>query len=675
MPASQFLFPEEPNANNIVNILQNVYTRFQSVEEVRWNEANIDTRFWAGDQDYIYQYFTFAPNYSFKNFYFNIIRQPCNQITGYQRQHRKSISVVPVEFASQHTADQFNKLLAFSHTKRHILEKFSDACEQSMVNGMVLLQPYLDFKDDPINGTLDLKIWEFSSFMVDPYFRDPSMTDANWVWLQKFLSKKEAIAQFPEHADLIGSMGGYSNRDGQFYFLPENYNIARNDLLVLSYYWYRTTRTKKRLYNRETGEVTDWQDDKESVKEYLKVFPQLEEVEVEVPTWNVAVILNKSVLYIGENPLGFDTCPFVPVFWDYDPYIAQYNLRVRSLVRYLRDAQFLFNRRIILNHDISESSINSGWMYFENSIVNEENVKYAGQGKDLVVKEEFKDVGLQGAVQKIIPNAVPMSDMQLADQMQALTGPLSGVTPEMLGMTQEKGLAGITEMLRQGAGLIGLQKYFDQWDRALKLMGMLELQIIQNRWTPFKVSRIIRENPTEEFYTKNFSQYDVLPEESLNTTTQKQNQFSFLLQLREMGIPVPTEFLLKNSTIQGKDELIEAISREERLQGELAQQKTQLDLAVLEAQLQNSQASTAEKLAMARERVGRTKSNLGLYEERMSELSQNRARAVKDKVSAIKEFLESVQLYGEIQTAQAEGKVDQMEKEEAQSEQRPRRAI
>jgi len=658
MPASQFLWPEEPNANNIVNILQNVYTRFQSVEEVRWNESNIDTRFYAGDQDYIYQYFTFAPNYNFKNFYFNIIRQPVCMITGYQRQHRKSVSVTPVEMASQHTADQFNKLLSFSHSKRHILEKFSDAVEQSITAGMVLIQPYLDFKDDPVNGVLDLKIWEYNAFMVDPYFRNPDMSDCNWVWLQKFLSKKEAIAQFPEHAELIGSMGGYSNRDGQFYFLPENYNIARNDLLVLSYYWYRSNRTQKRLYNRETGEITEWKDEKENIKEYLSVFPQLEEIEVEVPTWNVAVILNKSVLYIGENPLGFDECPFVPVFWDYEPWQAQYNLRVRSLVRYLRDAQFLFNRRIILNHDISESSINSGWMYKENSIVNEENVKYAGQGKDIVVKEGYE----LSDVQKIIPNAVPASDMQLADQMQALINPLSLVTPELMGASNEKGLAGITEMLRQGAGLITLQKYYDQWDRALKLMGMLELRIIQSRWTPFKVSRIIKEDPSPEFYSKNFSQYDVLPEETLNTTTQKQNQFIQLLQLREMGIPVPTAFLLKNSTLQGKDELIEAIQNEEQHAAEMAQQKSQLELAVIEAQLQGQHASTAEKLAMARERVGRTKSNIGLFEERLSELTQNRAKATKDKVSAIKEFLDTVRLYGEVQTMHGVQQVDQIER-------------
>lgn len=660
MPSSQFLWPEEPNANNIVNILQNVYTRFQSVEEVRWNESNIDTRFWAGDQDYIYQYFTFAPNYSFKNFFFNIIRQPVNMITGYQRQHRKNIGVVPVEFGSQHTADQFNKILTYCHGKRNILERYSDALEQSIVNGLVLIQPYLDYTEDPINGTLDLKIWEYNSFMVDPYFRNPDMSDCNFVWLQKFLSKKEAIAQFPEHADLIGSMGGYSNRDGQFYFLPENYNIARNDLLVLSHYWYKTNRTRKRLYNKETGEITDWKDKPENIKEYLAVYPELEEIEIETPAWNVATILNKSVLYIGENPMGFDECPFIPVFWDYDPYIAQYNLRVRSLVRNLRDAQFLFNRRIILNHDISEASINSGYLYRENSIANEEVLKYAGQGKDIQVKDDFRDHPLQDVLQKIIPNAVPASDMQLADQLQQLINPLAGVNQELMGMASDA-KAGITEMLRQGAGLVTLQKYFDQWDRVLKLLGMLEMRIIQNNWTAFKVNRIIHEQPTEEFFSKNFHNYDVLPEESLNTTVQRQNQFVQLLQLREMGIPIPTEFLLKNSTLQGKDELVKTLAEQEQMQAELAKQKSQLELAVMESQLENAKADTAQKVAMAKERIGRTKSNIGLFEERLSELTQNRAKAVKDKVSAVKEFLESVQLYGEIEAQNAVGQVEEME--------------
>jgi len=589
-------------------------------------------------------------------------------ITGHQRQHRKSVKVIPVEMASQHTADQFNKLLQFSFSKRFILEKFSDAVEQAVTSGFVLIQPYLDFKEDPINGVLDLKIWEYNSFMVDPYFREPDMSDANWIWLQKFLSKKEAMAQYPEHAELIGSMGGYSNRDGQFYFLPENYNIARNDLLVLSHYWYRSNRTHKKLYNKQTGEISEWKDSREAIKEYLEVNPELEEIEVEAPSWNVATLLNKSVLYMGENPLGFNIeCPFIPVYWDYEPWQPQYNLRTRSLVRYLRDAQFLFNRRIILNHDISESSINSGWMYYENSIVNEENIQYSGQGKHVILKEDYRDQGIANTIQKVVPNAVPPSDMQLADQMQQLIGPLSLVTPELMGASEEKGIAGITEMLRQGAGLTTLQKYYDQWDRSLKLLAVVCLKILQ-RWTPFKVSRIIKEMPTREFYDKNFSQYDVLPEESLNTTTQKQAQFVQLLQLKEMGIPIPVEFLIKNSTLQGKDELMEALGKQEQMQAEAAQQKAELDLALMEGQLQNLQANTAEKLAFARERVGRTQSNLGLEAERFSELSKNRAIAVKEKMEATKAFLDAVRLYGEVETAHAMDEVEGEEKNEEAKE-------
>ena len=54
-----------------------------------------------------------------------------------------------------------------------------------------------------------------------------------------------------------------------------------------------------------------------------------------------------------------------------------------------------------------------------------------------------------------------------------------------------------------------------------------------------------------------------------------------------------------------------------------------------EQKLQNTQADTVQKLALAKERVGRTKSNVGLFEERLSEVTENRARALREKVLAI----------------------------------------
>lgn len=650
MPSSQFIGSNTPTPENISQTLTDIYTRYQAVEEVRWNESNIDLRFWAGDQNYVYQYFSFTPNYSFQNFYFNIIQQPCNLVTGYQRQHRKSINYIPVEGADQQTADQFNKVITFANNKKSISEKMSEAYEASLVTGMCLVQPYMDYTKDPVNGDLDIKIWHYNSFMMDPYWREPDMSDANWVWIQKYLSKEEAKSAFPEYSDLIDTMGGYSNREGRFYFLPENYNIARNDLLVLSYYWYRTTRKKKSLYNRKTGEITEFIDNPENIKEYLEVFKDLEEVEIEVPTWNVATVLNETTLYMGKNPLNFDECPFVPIYWNYDPQIAQYNLRVRSLVRTLRDVNFLFNRRIILNHDISESSLNTGWIYKENSLANEENIKFAGQGKDLIVKDGYELTDIQ----KIIPNAVPPSDMQLADQLMQLGPLLSGVNEELAGSAVDD-KAGILSLLRQGAGLVTLQKYFDQWDRALKHLGTLEMKIIQANWSPFKVSRIINEEPTEQFFSKNFQIYDVQVAEGLDTVVQRQNEFRQLLELQQVtGIQIPPELLLKNSTLQGKDELIEVLSKQQEQQGEMQQQQAQLQLAQLEQQLQNIQADTAQKLALARERVGRTKSNVGLFEERLSEVTQNRAKALREKIGALKELLETLALFGDTGTAQGE---------------------
>ena len=647
----------EPSDGAVRNWLDNLYSKFQPVEQARWNQSNIDTLFYAGEQRFINSYFNFYPQYNWQNFHFNIIRNPINMVTGYQRQHRKSITYIPSEGADSKTTDQYTKCIMHANNCRNVLEKYSTACEQATISGMVLVQPYLDYTHDPINGELDLKVWEYNSFLVDPYFRNPDLSDGNWVWTQQYISHAEANTLFPDQKDKITPMMGVPQRYSRFYFLPENYNMARNDLLIMNYVWYKWRRKKKKLYNKVTEEVFDFggkQEDVDQLAEYMgkDVF---EIIEVEVPTWKLAVILNEQLMFQGVNPLGFDECPFVPVYWDYDPHLAYYDLRVRSLTRACRDSQYLLNRRIILNHDISESSINSGWLRRENAVANPENLRYAGQGKDIVVKDEFRNVALQDAVQKIIPNAVPPSDMQLADQMHDFIFRTTGVNQELLGMSDEKGLAGITQMLRQGAGLVTLQKYFDQWDTALKILGNLELRIVQNNWNAAKVGRLIGEEPTPNFFSKMFAKYHVLVEEGVNTTIQKQLQFSQLLELNQLtGGIIPPRLLLKDATIQGKDELIQALE-EQQAQAQAAQQQQQtLEHAVLDGKLKELYSKAVANVATARERHGRAESNIGLFEERLSEITRNRALATKDKVEALEKMFALTREMGEHEALLAE---------------------
>jgi len=638
----------EPSESNIKIWLDNLYGKFEPLEQARWNQSNIDTLFYAGEQRFINSYFNFYPQYNFQTFHFNLIQQPINMVTGYQRQHRKSINFTPLENSKQDYADDLTKVVTYANNYRNILEKVSQAYEQSAIAGMVLLQPYLDFTDDPINGTLDAKVWSYNSFMIDPYFREPDMSDCNFIWCQQYLSKQEAINYFPDKEDLIRTMSGYGNRYGKFYFLPENYNLARNDLLVLSHVWYKSKRMKKMLYNRNDGIAYDYVDNQQFLDELVNRTGMFEVIEVPTPTWKLAVVINEHMMYLNYNPLHFDECPLVPIYWNYDAHVAQYDLRVRSLTRAMRDSQFLLNRRIILNHDISESSINSGWMRKENSIVNEEDLRYGGQGKDIIIKEGFELTDIQ----KIIPNAVPPSDMQLADQLADFIFRTSGVNQELLGMADDS-KTGIEVMLRQGAGLVTLQKYFDQWDVALKLFGRLEQKIIQNNWSPAKIARILGKEPNPEFLTKTFSKYDVLVSEGLDTTIQQQMQFKQMLDLNQiLGGIIPPKFLLENATIQGKNEIIAAIEQTQMEAAEMQKQEMMLKHTLLEAQLQNLQAKSASELATARERHGRAEANIGLFEERISEISRNDALALKDKMEALQKLLETYQAYGEFDARQ-----------------------
>ena len=658
----------EPNESNIKTWMDNLYGKFEPIEQARWNQGNIDSLFYAGEQRFINSYFNFFPTYNAQTYHFNLIQQPINMVTGYQRQHRKSINYTPIEGSHQQSSDDLTRLVTYANNYRNILEKLSTAYEQSAITGMVFIQPYLDFTDDPINGTMDLKIWSYNSFLCDAYFREPDYSDGNFIWTQQYVSKQEAMNYFPEQKDLIRSMSGFGNRYGKFYFLPENYNLARNDLLVLSNVWYKSKKKKKLLYNHNDGIAYEFTDKDKYLKELVKATGFMEIIEVEVPTWKLAITLNEHQMYQNFNPLNFDECPLIPIYWNYDPHLAQYDLRVRSLTRSMRDSQFLMNRRIILNHDISESSINSGWLRRENSIANEEELRYAGQGKDVIVKDNGQP--LEQCIQKIIPNAVPPSDMELANQLADFIYKTSGVNQELLGMADDS-KSGIEVMLRQGAGLVTLQKYFDQWDVALKLLGKLEMKIIQNNWSPSKMTRILGHEPSEQFLAKTFSKYDVLVSEGLNTTIQQQQQFLQMKELNEtLEGMIPKKFMLKYATIQGKDEIIAAIEEQEKEQAEVQKQAMLLEHAKLEAELELMQAKSVGEIAMARERHGRSQADVGLYEERMSEISRNRSLATKDKIDAFAKLVETFYTYGESSSSKAARMVEQVSNQDVMREDR-----
>lgn len=659
----------EPNQGNVRQWLDNLYSKFMPIEQARWNQSNIDTLFYAGEQSFLNRYFGSGSgsNTSNSSYYFNICQQPINMVTGYQRQHRKNFGYTATEGSDPQTTDQYTKVITTEANKQGIHEQFSRACEQAAVTGMVLLQPYLDYTgEDQAQGELKVKLWEYNSFLCDPYARSLTFEDSQFIWCQEYISKREAESRFPEKTKNIMPMSGTPQRYGSFYFLPENYNMARNDLMVLSYVWYKHKRKKKRLYSRSRNQFFDVAGGDGNIDMLVQVIPDLEEVTVEVPTWKLAVVLNDQLMFEGVNPLGFDGCPFIPVVWNYEPHINYYDLRVRGLIRTMRSPQFLFNHKVIQNNDIAAATINSGWKRKVGAVANEDNLKKSGQGWDVIINDGYEMTD----VEKIIPSAVPESDLALAQQMEDLMYKTSGINLENWSGQQDKQTSSLTVLLKQAANLMVFQKYFDQWDLSLKTLGDRLLQIVLNNWSAEKVSQIINEEPSPYFYSKVFAKYNVLVEESDLTPTQQNLQAQQMLDMnqtfgREVFSP---SMIIPKLNITGKAEIIKILESQEQQAAAAQEHSMHLEHAVEEGKLKELYAKTAKTVADARERHGRAESNIGLFEERLSMIGRNNSMSTKAKMEALEKLVEVTHRYGELEAHLKMNNIDSIDNKEQTKE-------
>ncbi len=578
-------------------------------------------------------------------------------ITGLERQHRKQWMFQATEGADPQTCDQYTKMMIHEANAGALHEQKSKAKELAAISGMVLVQPYLDYMgDDAAQGELKLKIWEYNAFLVDPYFRSPDMSDAQFVWCQEYISKKEAESRFPDKVSAITPMAGTPQRYGSFYFLPENYNMARNDLMVLSYVWYKWKRKKKRLYSRKRNQFFDYAGGDGQLEQILYAIDDMEEVTVDVPTWKLAVVLNDQLMFQGDNPLGFDGCPFVPYYWNYEPHINYYDLRVRSLIRTMRDPQFLFNYKIITNNDIVAATINAGWKRKIGAVANEDNLKKSGQGWDVIINEGYEMTD----VEKIIPSAVPESDLALAQQMADLIYQTSGINLENWSGQQDKQISSLTMMLKQAANTMVFQKYFDQWDYSDKLLGERLLQICLNNWNAEKVKLIIGEEPTPFFYSRIFTKFQTIVEEADLTPTQQNLQAQQMMDMNAaFGREVfPPSMIIPKLNITGKAEAIEFLQQQEQQASQMQQEQQQLQHAVEDAKLKELYSKATANIATARERHGRAEADIGLYEERLSEITRNRALATKDKMEALEKMVDVTAKLGAVETMIKMGEIE-----------------
>jgi len=331
----------------------------------------------------------------------------------------------------------------------------------------------------------------------------------------------------------------------------------------------------------------------------------------------------------------------------------------------MRDANYLMNRKINISNDIVESTVNSGWLRKQGAVANEDNLRKTGQGYDIIVNEGYELTDIV----KIQPSAVPASDFQLADQLQNLIFQTSGVNLESWSADNSPNASTLTVLMKQAGNLMVLQKFFDQWDQSLKILGKKMLDIVLHNWNAAKVQLLIGKEPSPYFFSRIFAKYNVVVEMGLLTPTQRYQEYMQWMELnQQLGGIIPPDKLAEKAPIQGKKELLEILRQQQQSQQAAQEQQSQLQAAQEEAKLRETYSKVANNMASAKERYGRFEADISLLEERISAISKNRSLATKAKTEALEKLLDVIQRYGEIETLLKSQQLDSFDYQYQQQE-------
>jgi hypothetical protein len=592
----------------------------------------------------------------------NIMRRPISFFSGWLRDNVNSIIYSPVEGSDAKTADQFTELSYYTWDKGRGYENFLDGWDESFKSGISLCGLQMDYSRDFIGGDVSFYKRTYNSFYLDPTFESMSLVDCSFAITRDLISRDYAKQLLPfvdqKHIEEIAG----SFRDDKFMsYHPQFSTFSRNkNLLAYDQYYKRVTKTRKFLVDMESSfyrDITDLPaDELKKLKEGMgrlkqdlndseileldaSEIPNVEIMDVERPFVELNIMLNGERVYTGDDKTGInETYPFVPLITYFEPSIWMPSQRIQGMASTTWSTQRQFNKRHMKIIDMMDSTISTGYKYIIGSVPDATDLQQTGSNR-LIGIDADREAAPEGlnSVQELQGGGANPALMEYQAVLDKLSLTLGGVTEASLGMDEHSNtlVSGRLAQVKIAQNLQSNRKVFDNIDNSQQLLGSLVLKAIQHNYSPGKIQRILNEEPTEQFYEKQFDQYDAVVKEGVRSKSQKDAYYYELVNLKKDGIvDVPQGEIVRALGMAGISDLQQAIEQQQEQQAE--QQKKIDEQERIGLELANS---TIEKnLANASERKSRERSNLGLEISRIADAEENRADAALARAKTITEI-------------------------------------
>lgn len=567
-----------------------------------WSESQIDTRFVAGDQQLLN--ILYDPKSQVNNpFIINLMQRYIGMMTGFQRNHRKSIMMLPFHEDVDQICDDYNACFKWCEEKSNFQEIFSESFEGNLITGNNLMHAYPDYGIDPSSPDIQWSSVSTVNFMMDSTMRKRDLSDCEGIYTRKWLSKRRIRKLLPERENDINALPVGWGQDGKF---PIQQSLLANkieSLVPYDEFHYLTTRTAQVIYDPNSKQYVEWEEEKDEsigeLKQIKKIMPWLIVKKMEVPTVNLGILIAGKPFYNGPNLLSIDRYPFALNLCNYYPDSPTPRMRTQGMARLMRSLQFLYTLRKMAELSILQSQANTGWIYPVDVVTDPKAFRQTQDGIVIPLKKG----ATPDQIKRIEPPVINPTIIELSKLLKDDFAAVTGITDELLGATVQD-QSGILEMFRQASGLVTLRKIFDGADFCLRQCGEILRDSVRKNFTIGKVTSILGRKPDSRFFSNISSRYSLAVEEGAYSTTQRQMELQQYLHFKQLGMNVADKTIWRAAFLTNKkrameeaEEVSQGQAQAQQQQQQMEAEKTQADVTSKRAKAKLDFAKTEETLA------------------------------------------------------------------------------
>jgi hypothetical protein len=292
--------------------------------------------------------------------------------------------------------------------------------------------------------------------------------------------------------------------------------------------------------------------------------------------------------------------------------------RALGVVTNLIGPQRVVNKVASQQQHIINITANGGWLVEEDSLINMDIDDLREFGSATGIAIEYR----KGAAkpEKIKPNQLSQGHERLEFLAKANIKEISTINDSKLGDDRED-VAAKAIVAKQQRGSVNQKRYESNAQRTLLMAGRKIIELIQGFYTEPRILRITGEDPVsgtrkteavainqrnvvgEVLNDLSIGEYDIVITSTPSRDNIQEIQFDEAVRMRELGVRIPDTVLIRNSMLENKTEIAEAMESDP-----LSQQMREAELLEKQMDIVDTFAGARKKDADANKILAETSS-------------------------------------------------------------------